>query len=138
MKVEQKTYKVSPELISILKQNKVVFDNKGYDKKTMGYNLLSHITDNNGFIGGKYLKKIKHEYEQGDDLVKFLLGGERFFKWINKTLESKREQNARLKNAKKETGIQNSFIKPHSKDKNNGIPKISEMLDIYLKKNKLI
>lgn len=92
------------------------------DKTIDGYKRLNNIL-NMETISYHELKRIKNffdHYNGSDKSAEFILnGGEPMKTWVNNTLYTATKAIHDFKQAKKDAGISNAFIKSHSKDRQN-------------------
>lgn len=97
-------------------------DNYKGDKTVDGYKRLNNIL-NMQSISYHELKRIKNffdHYNGSDKSTEFILnGGEPMKTWVNNTLYTATKAIHDFKQAKKDAGISNAFIKSHSKDRQN-------------------
>lgn len=87
-------------------------------------NLLSNKT-----ITYSNMKKIKHEMENGR---KNELGGDSFHGWINQKLNSDRGSIDLSKETKKNSGLNNAYIRPHNKNKLNTMNRPSKQHSSFI------
>lgn len=110
---------VKKELLSTLK-------NFNGDKSSVGYKRLNNLLQMNG-IKYNEMKRLKNFFDnfhgEKTDIEYMLNGGDVMKSWVNLTLNNATNQIKDFKTAKKNIGINNSFIKPHSKKNNK--PKIT-------------
>ena len=90
------------------------------DKDVDGYKRLNNVLSMNG-IKYQEMKRLKNYFDsfQGDvnsDEYK-LNGGDVIKTWVNNTLNTATTAIKGFKQAKKDAGIANAFIKPHTKDR---------------------
>ena len=97
-------------------------DNYNGDKTVDGYKRLNNIL-NMQTISYHELKRIKNffdHYNGSDKSAEFILnGGEPMKTWVNNTLYTATKAVHDFKQAKKDAGISNAFIRNHSKDRQN-------------------
>ena len=97
-------------------------DNYKGDKTVDGYKRLNNIL-NMQSISYHELKRIKNFFDHSngsDKSTEFILnGGEPMKTWVNNTLYTATKAIHDFKQAKKDAGISNAFIKSHSKDRQN-------------------
>ena len=97
-------------------------DNYKGDKTVDGYKRLNNIL-NMQTISYHELKRIKNffdHYNGSDKSAEYILnGGEPMKTWVNNTLYTATKAIHDFKQAKKDAGISNAFIKSHSKDRQN-------------------
>lgn len=77
-----------------------------------GNEIIDNILSS-GKVSYSKLKKIKHEMENGR---KEELGGDSFYNWVNDTLSSNRNAIDLSKKIKKDSGVNNAFLSPHTKN----------------------
>ena len=97
-------------------------DNYNGDKTIDGYKRLNNILSMNGIAYNemKRLKNFFDNYQGTDKSAEFILnGGEPMKNWVNNTLYTATKAVHDFKQAKKDAGINNAFIKHHSKDRQN-------------------
>lgn len=91
---------------------------KGADENTEGFNRNKEL-QNQKFIDYKQLKRIKNFFDnfkgKHTDPSFILNGGVEIKNWVNDELRKMREYGHLTKRNKMDTGMQNSFIKPHEK-----------------------
>lgn len=99
--------------------NNVLNSFKG-NKTTVGYKRLNNLLSMNG-VEYNEMKRIKNFFDNfngNDDSIEFQLNGGRAMQtWVNNTLSTATNSIKGFKNAKKEAGLNNSFIKSHEKDR---------------------
>ena len=97
-------------------------DNYNGDKTVDGYKRLNNIL-NMQTISYHELKRIKNffdHYNGSDKSAEYILnGGEPMKTWVNNTLYTATKAIRDFKQAKKDAGISNAFIRSHSKDRQN-------------------
>lgn len=91
---------------------------KGADENTEGFNRNKELQSQN-FIEYKQLKRIKNFFDNfkgNHNEPSFILnGGVEIKNWVNDELRKMRDYNKMTKTNKMNTGMQNSFLKPHEK-----------------------
>ena len=91
---------------------------KGADENTEGFNRNKELQNQN-FIEYKQLKRIKNFFDNfigNQNEPSFILNGGVVMKnWVNDELRKMREFGDLTKRNKKDTGMQNAYIKPHEK-----------------------
>ena len=91
---------------------------KGADENTEGFNRNKELQNQN-FIEYKQLKRIKNFFDNfigNQNEPSFVLNGGVIMKnWVNDELRKMREFGDLTKRNKKDSGMQNSYIKPHEK-----------------------
>ena len=91
---------------------------KGADENTEGFNRNKELQNQN-FIEYKQLKRIKNFFDNfigNQNEPSFILNGGVVMKnWVNDELRKMREFGDLTKRNKMDTGMQNSYIKPHEK-----------------------
>jgi hypothetical protein len=91
---------------------------KNADENVEGFNRNQEL-QNKSYIEYKQLKRIKNffdNYKGNQYDAPFILNGEFKMKnWVDNELRKMREFNKMTKTNKMNTGMQNSFIKPHQK-----------------------
>lgn len=109
-----------PDGVRKILQN--TLDNYKGDKTVDGYKRLNNIL-NMKSISYHELKRIKNffdHYNGSDKSAEFILnGGEPMKTWVNNTLYTATKAIRDFKQAKKDAGISNAFIRSHSKDRQN-------------------
>jgi len=92
------------------------------DKTVEGFKRLNNILSMKG-IAYNEMKRIKNffdNYRGTDKSADYILnGGEPMKNWVNNTLYTATKAIHDFKQAKKDAGIKNAFIKPHEKDRQN-------------------
>lgn len=90
----------------------------GADENTEGYNRNQEL-QSQSFIDYKQLKRIKNFFDNfkgNHNEHPFILnGGVEIKNWVNDELRKMRDYNKMTKTNKMNTGMQNSFLKPHEK-----------------------
>lgn len=101
---------------------------KGADETTEGYKRNQDLR-NNKEITYQQLKRIKNWFDnfngQPNDLSFILNGGDYVKNWVNRTLDTLRDDVHSLKKNKSEV-LPNQFIKPHEKDGLNNLNRPSK------------
>jgi hypothetical protein len=91
---------------------------KGADENTEGFNRNKELQNQN-YIEYKQLKRIKNFFDNfigNQNEPSFILNGGVVMKnWVNDELRKMREYGNLTKQNKMNTGMQNSYIKPHEK-----------------------
>jgi hypothetical protein len=91
---------------------------KGADENTEGFNRNKELQNQN-YIEYKQLKRIKNFFDNfigNQNEHSFILNGGVVMKnWVNDELRKMREFGDLTKRNKMDTGMQNSYIKPHEK-----------------------
>ena len=117
-KLINKSFNLPYGLLSNLK--KILNDYKNYSNHEY-YDHLKNITINEKIPYGD-MKKIKSFFENytGDknNIDYILNGGDELKMWVNLTLDSAVNNIKNIKYAQKKSGINNAFIKPHTKNRN--------------------
>lgn len=97
-------------------------DNYHGDKTVDGYKRLNNILSMKS-IAYNEMKRIKNFFDNyigSDKSTEFILnGGEPIKNWINNTLYTATKAIEDFKRAKKDAGINNAYIKPHTKNRQN-------------------
>ena len=97
-----------------------ILNNYNGDKDVEGYKRLNNILEMNG-IKYQEMKRLKNYFDnfQGDiHSDEYILnGGDAIKTWVNNTLNTATNAIRGFKQAKKDAGISNAFIKPHEKDR---------------------
>jgi len=118
-KLKNRTFPL-PDGVRKILQN--TLDNYKGDKTVDGYKRLNNIL-NMQTISYHELKRIKNffdHYNGSDKSTEFILnGGEPMKTWVNNTLYTATKAIHDFKQAKKDAGISNAFIRSHSKDRQN-------------------
>ena len=95
-------------------------DNYSGDKTVDGYKRLNNVLDMNT-ISYQEMKRIKNffdNYKGTPKSAEFVLnGGEPMMTWVNNTLNTATKAVKDFKQAKKDAGMSNAFIKPHEKQR---------------------
>tara|TARA_R110000796_G_scaffold63162_2_gene145627 strand:+ start:3046 stop:3567 length:522 start_codon:yes stop_codon:yes gene_type:complete len=109
-------FKVIKRITNSLSRIKV---DTGQDK---GYKRAKDIVDS-GKISEPQMKRLKNYFDSyegdGKDNEFMLIGGGVTRKWVNDTLGHDRESIKKVKTIKKDSGLENQFIRTHEKDNNN-------------------
>lgn len=91
------------------------------DKTVDGFKRLNNLLSMNGGIAYNEMKRIKNffdNYEGTDKSFEYTLnGGEPMKMWVNNTLNTATKAIHDFKQAKKDAGISNAFIKNHEKNR---------------------
>lgn len=109
-----------PLPVGVRKILQQTMDNYKGDKTIDGYKRLNNILDMNT-ISYHELKRIKNffdHYRGTEKSAEFILnGGEPMKNWVNNTLYTATKSVHDFKQAKKDAGISNAFIKHHEKNR---------------------
>lgn len=104
----------------IRKHLQYTLDNYTGDKTIDGYKRLNNLLNMNS-ISYHEMKRIKNffdNYKGTPKSAEFILnGGEQMMNWVNNTLNTATKAVHDFKQAKKDAGISNAFIKPHDKQR---------------------
>jgi hypothetical protein len=96
-----------------------IYDAYRGNKTKEGYNRLKNLCDSDE-ISYEQLKRIKNFFDTFNGTNKetpyLLNGGTRMKEWVNKTLERARNDLKGKKKSMKDVGMDNQYIKTHSKD----------------------
>jgi len=95
-------------------------DNYNGDKTIDGYKRLNNLlsSDNITYQEMKRIKNFFDNYKGTDESAEYILnGGEPMKNWVNNTLYTATKSVHDFKQAKKDAGINNAFIKPHEKNR---------------------
>lgn len=107
-----------PLPIGIRKHLTQILNNFNGNKNSVGYKRLNNLLSMDG-IEYNEMKRIKNFFDNfngKEDSIEFQLnGGKAMQTWVNNTLSTATNAIKGFKNAKKEAGMDNSFIKPHTK-----------------------
>lgn len=99
---------------------KTILSSYNGDKTVDGYKRLNNILSMDG-IAYNEMKRIKNffdHYKGSDKSAEFILnGGDAMKTWVNNTLNTATKAIHDFKQAKKDAGISNAFIKTHEKDR---------------------
>jgi hypothetical protein len=102
---------------------------KGADENTEGFNRNKELQNQN-YIEYKQLKRIKNFFDNfigNQNEHSFILNGGVVMKnWVNDELRKMREFGDLTKRNKMDTGMQNSYIKPHEKKNFTNVRKSQE------------
>ena len=104
----------------VRKKLTAIKDNYNGDKNMLGYKRLCNILDMDGikYSEMKRLKNFFDNYEGSDKSMEYILnGGEPMKLWVTNTLYTATKSVHDYKQAKKDAGIKNAFIKPHNKER---------------------
>lgn len=95
------------------------------DKHSKGYKRAKDIVADRKISYGQ-MNRLKNYFEtyegDGTDNEFKLIGGDLTKKWVNDTLGQDTESIKKQKKAKMDVGMENQFIKPHTKDNDNADP----------------
>jgi len=112
-----KTYNLPENILNHL--DKSFANAKGANDSTEGYRRNKELREKKS-ITYQGLKRIKNWFDkfQGNpnDMSYILNGGDEMKNWVNTTLKSDRSSVYTTKKAKSDTGMDNQFLSPHSKD----------------------
>ena len=115
--LKNRSFPIPDGVRKILQQT---LDNYNGDKTVDGYKRLNNLLSMEK-ISYNEMKRIKNffdNYGGTDKSAEFILnGGEPMKIWVNSTLNQATKAVHDFKQAKKDAGIDNSFIKPHEKEK---------------------
>lgn len=116
--LKDRKFKIPEGLYNDLKGIKEKFDGS---VDTAGYKRLSDLLDGDR-VSYQQMKRIKNYFDnydgdKSDDEYK-LNGGDRMQKWVDNALKVAREAIKNVKRAKKDAGMENAYIKTHTKDQN--------------------
>ena len=104
----------------IRKHLRNTLDNYTGDKTVDGYKRLNNVLEMDS-ISYHEMKRIKNffdNYKGTPKSAEFILnGGEPMMNWVNNTLNTATKAVRDFKQAKKDAGINNAFIKPHEKQR---------------------
>lgn len=96
-------------------------NNYNGDKTIDGYKRLNNLLSMKGGINYNEMKRLKNffdNYSGSDKSIEFILNGGIPMKlWVNNTLNGATKAIHDFKQAKKEAGLKNAFIKPHDKNR---------------------
>lgn len=114
--------RVFPIPDGVRKLLKSTLENYNGDKTIDGYKRLNNILGMQS-ISYQEMKRIKNffdNYNGSDKSAEYILnGGEPMKNWVNNTLNTATKAVHDFKQAKKDAGISNAFIKAHNKDRQN-------------------
>lgn len=109
-----------PLPIGIRKHLTQILNNFNGNKNSVGYKRLNNLLSMDG-IEYNEMKRIKNFFDNfngKEDSIEFQLnGGKAMQTWVNNTLSTTTNAIKDFKNAKKEAGMSNAFIKPHTKNR---------------------
>lgn len=117
--LKNRTFPIPDGVRKILQQT---LDNYNGDKTIDGYKRLNNLLsmDNISYHEMKRIKNFFDHYNGTDESAEFILnGGEPMKNWVNDTLDIATKAVHDFKQAKKDAGVDNAFIKPHEKDRQN-------------------
>ena len=96
-------------------------DNYTGDKTIDGYKRLTNILSMENGIAYSEMKRLKNffdNYNGSPQSMEYILnGGDEMKTWVNNTLNTATQAVHDYKQAKKDVGMSNAFIKPHEKDR---------------------
>lgn len=97
-----------------------ILNNFNGSKTSVGWKRLNNLLQMDG-IEYNEMKRIKNFFDnfkgKENDIEFQLNGGKAMQTWINNTLSTATNAVKGFKNAKKEAGLSNAFIKPHTKNR---------------------
>ena len=109
-----------PLMRGIRKHLQGVLDSYNGDKTVDGYKRLNNIL-NMDIVSYEEMKRIKNFFDNYNGTTKsaeFILnGGEPMKTWVNNTLNTATTAIRDFKQAKKDAGMENAFIRPHNKNR---------------------
>ena len=115
-------HRVFPIPDNVRKLLRQTLKNYDGDKTVDGYKRLNNLLSSDT-ISYHELKRIKNffdNYNGTDESVEYILnGGTAMKNWVDNTLKLATKAVQDFKQAKKDAGIKNAFIKPHEKDRQN-------------------
>ena len=103
------------------------------DKTVDGYKRLNNLLsmDNISYYEMKRIKNFFDNYKGTDKSTEFILnGGEPMKTWVNDTLGLATKAVHDFKQTKKDNGVNNAFIKPHEKDRQNKKKKMNPFIQV--------
>lgn len=109
-----RTWKIPPKYIKNLQQQ---LSNYKGDKHVEGYTRLKNLV-NSQKISYENLKNVKHileKYQNSNETLYNLNGGQHFHRWINDQLKVARDRIEGVKKSKANSGQSNAYIKTHEK-----------------------
>lgn len=113
--------RVFPLPKGIRKHLQNTLQNYNGDKTVEGYKRLNNVLSMKNGIAYNEMKRIKHFFDNYQGTRKsadyILNGGEPMQLWVTNTLNTATKAIEDFKQAKKDAGIKNAFIKPHEKDR---------------------
>ena len=118
--LQNKTFKVPSKVKNRINRqlNRMNTD----DKHAKGVKRAKDIISNDNISYGQ-MKRLKNYFDtysgDGKDEEFNLIGGSVTRKWVNDELGKSRESIKKLKKSKMDGGMENQFIKPHTKDNEN-------------------
>ncbi len=117
--LKNKVFPIPDGVRDLLQQT---LNNYNGDKTIDGYKRLNNLLSMDG-ISYREMKRIKNffdNYGGTDKSAEFILnGGEPMKNWVNATLNQATKAVHDFKQAKKDAGVSNAFIKSHEKDRQN-------------------
>lgn len=131
-KLRKKHWKIPNKYLRMLDEKLKAYQG---NKKAEGYVRIKNILSK-GKLTYENMKFIKHTLEKNKDNNELynLNGGVKFERWINDTLDTARKSIETGKKVKKETGMNNAYIKSHEKDSSKGskprTPKLHKSMSI--------
>lgn len=117
--LKNRCFPIPKEVRKILQST---LNNYNGDKTVDGYKRLNNILsmDNISYHEMKRIKNFFDNYNGTDKSAEFILnGGQPMKNWVNATLNQATKAVYDFKQAKKDAGADNAFIKPHEKDRQN-------------------
>ena len=114
--LDNKSFKIPDELYSHLKN----ILNNGNNKNINGYKRLCNLIDMR-YINTNEMYQLKNYFDKIDPKSEEykIIGGDKLKKWIDKELNNATTISYRFKDAKRQMGDNNSFIKSHEKEYGN-------------------
>ena len=115
--LKNRVFPIPDGVRKILQQS---LDNYNGDKTIDGYKRLNNLlsSDNITYQEMKRIKNFFDNYKGTDESAEYILnGGEPMKNWVNNTLYTATKSVHDFKQAKKDAGINNAFIKPHEKNR---------------------
>lgn len=97
-----------------------ILDNYSGDKTMDGYKRLNNVLsmDSVSYLEMKRIKNFFDNYKGTPKSAEYILnGGEPMMNWVNNTLNTATSAIHDFKQAKKDAGISNAFIRPHEKER---------------------
>jgi hypothetical protein len=122
-KLQNKGYKVPNKVINKINQALKMVDVN--DKHAKGYKRANDIIANK-VISYSQMNRLKNYFDNyegdGTDDEYKLIGGKVTQDWVDNSLNDDTEKIKRTKKVKMDGGMENQFIKPHEKDRDNHDP----------------
>jgi len=122
-KLKNKVYKVPDKVFNKINQALKMVDVN--NKQVKGYKRANDIISNRE-VSYSQMNRLKNYFTNykgnGNDDEFKLIGGKTTERWVEDELDKDTENIKKIKKAKMDGGMENQFIRPHTKDKDNHDP----------------